>query len=469
MAKINYLIKIIPIGDDRPEFNIDNSTLDITVDNYGIENLKIVYNILQPKANMAIITLLDIYACKNKFGQSNLYNNIRKGDIVQIYENNDEIELLIFIGSINNIKSMSSINNDYVSLQCYNLLQQLSMQNCIKPITQLSQLNNDQNHEFTEWLQPNVSPLKNTLSNLFDGTLIQYAYEKQYIESISGVTDKINPYAFVNATGSLKGALSLNDIVLIALSPTMKKTEALSNILQIYQYIYYQDQFGIVRIQPLSTKNTAASIYDFSLEKNISTYAPYKSVLFNDNIVLNEVIVTGVNAGAIDIELSSMAQVKNGLFQREYDLLQTGYFTNLQIDVQNLPTSVTQNTDILNIWYNSQGKGNPNINVGNSIVSSTQTIDGNKAVNQVLQLISSRELCQSLMNGSAIIVETKRDFSVGQELPFGKMINFNSAGRTSPDFNQGLCIECTLTWGNGITDLSYQLIKPFTYTAIWDE
>lgn len=468
MAKVNYTIKIIPIGDSRTEFNIDNTTLKPTIDHYGIDNLNITYSILNPQQNMARIILLDIFACRNNKGYSNIDNDIRKGDIVQIYENNAVIQTLIFIGYIYKLDVFTAIENDYIKIDCFNLLQQLSMQNIIKPIITIEQLNQDSNHELTEWLAPNISTLENTLNNIFKGTLIQFAYEQQYINEIGGVTNKNNPYAFVNASGNLKNALSLNNKVIIALSPTMKKTEALTNLLQIYQYIYYQDQYGVVRIQPLSIKNQANSLYNFSLEK-ANNYTPYESVLFNNNITLNEVVVTGVNAGALDLEISSLAKVQPGLFQREYDLLQTGNFTNLGIDVQNLPTEVTQNPTTLNIWYNTNGKGNPYIKPENSVVTSTKTtLNGGKPVNQVLQLISTRELCQSLMNDTTITVNTKRDFTIGVELPFGKMISFNSAGRTSKEFNQGLCIGCNLTFANNETNLSYQIIKPYTIVSIWD-
>lgn len=468
-AKINYTIKILPIGDSRTEINIDNTELDITTDNYGIIKIEINYDILHISKNVAVIQLLDVYACKNKNGYSNISNDIRKGDIVQIYENNSNTQLLIFIGFIDNLKSINSMNNDFIILTCFNLLQQLSTQNAIKSINTLAELQTDKNNQYTQYLIPNSSTLENTLNILFDGTLIQYAYEKQYIESVNGIANVNNPYAFIAASGTLTGALALNNYVIVALSPTMKKTEALMNILQIYQYIFYQDQFGIVRIQPLSTNNLADEIYNFSLERFANDYTPYETIEFNDNIVINEVIVTAINAGAIDLELSSMAQVVSGLFQREYDLLQTDYFTNLIIDQQNLPTSITQNQTALNIWYNSKGKGNPYINVGNSIVNATQLVNGNKAVNQVLQLISTRDLCQELINDSIINVNFKRDFSIGIELPFGKMINFNSAGRTLPEYTNGLCISCKLTFDNDRSDLSLQIVKPFTITSIWDE
>ena len=474
-TKLNYIVNIIPIGDSRPQLEINNTYLTpITINgfaggNYGLDSLTINYSILNPQANNATIKLLDIYSVLDPDGSSNLNNDIKKGDIVSIYEDYETGQMLVFIGYINDIKFMTGLNSDFIDLSCFNLLQQLSQQNVLKPITSFAQLNTDSNHELTQSLAPNVSSLQNTLSILFDGTLIQFAYQQGYIDQISGVTDKTNPYAFINGSGALQNALSLNNKVIIALSSSMKKTEALTAILQVYQYIYYQDQFGVVRLQPLSTLNTANVLYNFTMNKNLTDYTPTDMIIVNDSIVLNEYIVTAMNVGTIDLELSSLATVQNGLFQRQYDLLKSGYFTNLAIEQQNLPSDILNNQTITNIWYNTQGKGNPYIDVGNSIVTATQTINGNPAVNQVLQLLSTQGLCQSLMSETIITVSTKRDFTIGVELPLAKMVTFNSAGRLANDFTQGLCIGCSLSFGMGQSNLSYQIVKPFTITGIWDE
>lgn len=495
-TSLNYVITIYPVGNpDRQKIIISNPNINTELgDKYGLIGYHMSYDILAPANTNAVIMLHDIYADQNDYNLSTVGEDIKRGDIVLIQEQNPDLAAStlyqnMFVGYIENILTSFTGEHNSIVLTCPSPIKQIAEQQAIRTLTNAEDYSTD---NFTQWTIFQDTTIAEMLDILLDGTILQLAHDNQLTGG--------QIYKFVDATGSLAGKCDVNSPSWVWVQPTTMKLTAIDTVLYPYQYLYYIDQNGTLILTPLSTRYQAPSIYSFSVlnTQEQNDLNELVGVDFPENVPVmrfdtiqsltaNRYITTLMNANSLNKNIISVqdlsgnqvsssssinVQTAQQIFSRQQELLETGYYTQQILDMQSITDRMFTDPILMNLYV---ARSNPYLTTTNSSPGQIRTVDERPILNGVLQLFGGRALSAALVKDTMIMVSSDRSFTVGVPLPLGQMITIDPGGRIDePGLTSFLCRRVDLMYnvnddGSGDATLVLGAIKPFTHIFCWDE
>lgn len=327
---------------------------------------------------------------------------IKSGDLIKIYENN----ISIFVGYVTNAKfSWSSATGAMLTITYDTNLSHFMCQNTIQTFSQVVNTLSPTPVANTDF-SPNQVTFKTLLDFLMTGSIYDYVARFYQFEVVYHNSGAIQP--------------DLN--VFYYASTQSTKEQVLNSTLFAYQTLCYQDQDGNM----VFTLPSSQEVSLWNLKRGDKELVDY-DVTDNAAAITNNVVSSLIYLGFfpptdVDQNKNLIAQSVPDpkYFPESYQLYNSGYFSQVQLEVDNLSTNVITDATLLNLLTNVQ-----------YIVPQ----NGDQRTGMA-GLLSARYLAAALTQSKVVEINVNRNIA-NTELPLSKIIQLNG--------NKYICIGWELT------------------------
>lgn len=438
-----YSLVSLKSGNTNPTIVIgyDRTKVDLLL--LGIPSLN--YNFTSISARSKIIVGGFEMISPNS-GALTAFDAIQSGDIIVAYEN----DIAIYYGYILKTSFQYSQSAKLLTIEFDTLLSHFTRQNMIQSQKDVSTLSPQGQRIVNTDFFVNQIKISDLLSFMMEDSI--YAEANLIANTISV---KYNSPDWLNQ----------NTQVFYYPSTQSTKEQVLLNSIMFYQVMLYQDTNGNIVFTLPSTNNKSSYNFDTStpisneintsqaLNVNLRAY----EIIANEAELTNNVVVSLLYAGFFPgpKQLANLSIPNANYFPRSNFLYTSGYFSQVQLNVESLQSIIT-NPTLIELFYKL---ANENKAISSVKPSNTDQIDS------AIGLLSQRYLAQALTYSKYIVLELERNLSTA-EIPIGKTFIVNN--------QQWFCINATieLQTSNDGTQVSNILrllgVPLFSITGAWE-
>jgi hypothetical protein len=323
-------------------------------------------------------------------GQVPPENVIKSGDLIKIYEN----RISIFVGYVTNAKfSWSSVTGEMMTITYDTNLSHFMRQNTIQTFSQVVNTLSPTPVSNTDF-NPNQVTFKTLIDFLMSGSIYEYVARFYQFEVV-----------YKNS-----GAIQPNLNVFYYASTQSTKEQVLNSTLFAYQTLCYQDQDGNM----VFTLPSSQEVSLWNLNKGDQELVDYE-VTDNAAAITNNVVSSLIYLGFFppaDVDqgknLIAQSVPDQNFFPESYQLYNSGFFSQVQLEVDNLSTNVVTDPTLLNLLTNVQ-----------------YIVPQNGDQRQGMAgLLSARYLAAALTQSKVVEINVNRNIA-NTELPLSKIIQLN--------------------------------------------
>ncbi len=334
-----------------------------------------------------------------------LPSSIQTGDIIACFENN----IAIYYGYILKTTEIYSSNGRTLSIEFDTLLSHFTRQNMIQSFQDVQTLA----PAGTENLDLVVSRTK--VSSLLTFMMQQSVY-----------SDVNNIFKTIKVQYNAPNFINANTEVFYYPSTQSTKEQVLLQSTYIYQVVIYQDSTGDIIFTLPSANLKSSYSYDTTTvaggDINLRSY----QIIANEAELPNNVVVSLIYAGYFPqpSQLCQTSIPNPKFFPRSSFLYTSGFFSQVELDVESLQSSIITDPTLLNLLVIA-GNGGINTYKPSNVSQIASTVG----------LLSQRKLASELTYSRYVMLELERNLTTA-EIPIGKTFTLNN--------EQWLCINASI-------------------------
>lgn len=412
---------------------------------YALESMLLNYSILNSSAP-GVLFLSSNYAITEQ-------NKIKCGQIVLIHKILKDGQTLntLYIGFVKAVRYTIGIDGISVAVSLDSLISQLM---------QLPMIYSSQDNAYYGVSVLGVLSYKIKQEKLWIGLA-----NNSLLKLASTYSDEYNnlkypPFNIINGTTKLPDTLWAN------VKLNQSRDSVIREILTPYNRIMFQDQLGIINVQPLFI-NDKDSNWDINLDQNVRGKAIWERVEISDNsgFMINKIIESFAFPMANEVitefdNLPDSVQVavtpNKTYFKRLNELNRSGYYNTGIYANKALSKNMLADSDFLTYF---EKMGNNGEVVG---------IDGKKY--PLAELYAQNTMALNLINANSISIAYEYTSVQDFTLPLAKIINVTSKQAYLEHPNH-ICYGAVFRYNSQDDGASIvlQLSNLYSITGIWDE